>query len=70
MHLYILLLIIILCCMSFTESLLIYPVTVSSRSTRNMTYDIRCLPKIKKNNKHFLFKSEIIPNHYGKCIRI
>ena len=48
MYVYILLLIIFICCIVSTENFLAFPIGVSTRNTRGMTYDIRCAPHIKK----------------------
>ena len=37
--------------------------------TRNMSYDLRCEPKIKKKNYHFM-GSSIEPNIQHKCLKI
>lgn len=64
-----LLLIIIICCIGLSETFINYPVTMSTRRTRNMTYDMRCLPKIKKHP--YLWNYSVSePNHYGKCLRL
>ena len=71
MHLYILLLILLTCCITFTEHHYNYqyPVTISSRSTRNMSYDIRCVPKITKNQYLWNYSGRE-PQQYGKCVNI
>ena len=45
----ILLIILLLACLPVYEAYVNYPYTISTRSTRNMTYDLRCVPKIKKH---------------------
>jgi len=65
----ILLLILLLSCIPLIEGHMDYPYTISSRSTRNMTYDIRCVPKIKKHPMMWNYGVNE-PQHYGKCINI
>lgn len=72
MYLYILLLIIFLCSISnieyFNEG--IYSrIGISTRNTRGMSYDIRCLPHIQKKYIPWGY-STIYPNTYGKCVRL
>lgn len=51
------------------EAFVNYPYTISTRSTRNMTYDLRCVPKIKKY-KYLWNYSVNEPQHYGKCLEM
>ena len=71
MYIIILLFIIILASFSIIENHISYviPFNMPTRSTRGMSYDIRCIPKIKKNHLFWL-NSHIEPNHYGKCLEL
>ena len=51
------------------HSVFIMPFNQSTRSTRGMSYDIRCIPKINRKNTVWL-NSHIEPNHYGKCLEL
>ena len=51
------------------EAFVNYTYTISTRSTRNMTYDLRCVPKIKKH-KYLWNYSVNEPQHYGKCLEM
>ena len=65
----ILLIILLLACLPVYEAYVNYPYTISTRSTRNMTYDLRCVPKIKKH-KYIWNYSVNEPQHYGKCLEM
>lgn len=41
----------------------------SSPSTRNMSYDLRCEPKIPKKDTHF-FSSSIQPYYRERCLNL
>jgi hypothetical protein len=71
MYILILLFIILLASVSVIETHISYaiPFNMPTRSTRGMTYDIRCLPKIKKDHMIWL-NSHLSPNHYGKCLEM
>lgn len=51
------------------HSVYIMPFNQPSRSTRGMSYDIRCIPKIKKKHSVWL-NPHIDPNQYGKCFEL
>lgn len=41
----------------------------TTRRTRNMNYDLRCYPKIRKN--YYIWNNgHIFPSHYGKCLNL
>ena len=67
----ILIFIILFSSLTFIEhhSVFIMPFNQSTRSTRGMSYDIRCIPKINRKNTVWL-NSHIEPNHYGKCLEL
>lgn len=72
---YILILSVIILICSFTVSReyfkgwFTFPFGLSTRNTRGMTYDMRCLPKIKKRFIPWAY-STMYPNHYGKCLNL
>tara|TARA_B100001057_G_C22611383_1_gene856695 strand:- start:453 stop:674 length:222 start_codon:yes stop_codon:yes gene_type:complete len=71
MYVFILLLIIFFASLSRIENFtnfLFFPIPVGTRNTRGMSYDIRCLPEIKKHYVPWGYGT-IYPNHYGNCIR-
>ena len=39
----------------------------NTRFTRNMNYDLRCNPRIRKGAYPWNY-GHIFPNHYGKCL--
>ncbi len=51
------------------HSMYIMPFNQPTRSTRGMSYDIRCMPKINRKNSDWM-NSHIEPNHYGKCLEL
>ena len=51
------------------HSVYIMPFNQPTRSTRGMSYDIRCMPKINRKNSVWM-NSHIEPNHYGKCLEL
>ena len=46
-----------------------FPIGIGTRNTRGMTYDMRCLPHIKKRYLPWSYGT-IYPNHYGKCLNM
>ena len=42
---------------------------IATRYTRGMTYDMRCLPKIKQKYVPWGYGT-MYPNHYGKCLEL
>lgn len=72
MYILILLLIILAASLSNIEgfhNFFPFPIGISTRNTRGMTYDMRCLPHI--NKRYFPWSyGTMYPNHYGKCLKM
>lgn len=72
MYIIFLLLIILLACIITNEGFHNYfpfPIGISTRNTRGMTYDMRCVPNIKKMYIPWGYAT-MYPNHYGKCLEL
>jgi len=71
MYILILLLIIFVASMSNRESFHNFMpyFGIATRYTRGMTYDMRCLPHIKKQYIPWGYGT-MYPNHYGKCLEM
>tara|TARA_B100000925_G_scaffold272615_1_gene236677 strand:+ start:207 stop:419 length:213 start_codon:yes stop_codon:yes gene_type:complete len=69
MYVYTLLLIILIGCIVSIENFVSFPIGISTRNTRGMTYDMRCTPYIKKKYVPWGY-STIYPNKYGKCLEL
>ena len=71
MYVYILLLIILLGCITVNEKFYNYiPYLFFVNIFESMwTYDMRCLPHIKKQYVPWGYGT-IYPNHYGKCLEL